>query len=52
MVLKDKDLTQINKEFAWLAAFRRLIVRYENHINRFVVFLELGFSTTTLRKCL
>jgi transposase len=42
----------VERTFAWLGCFRRLVVRYENHINMFVAFLELGIVMLTLRKCL
>jgi len=42
----------VERTFAWAGAFRRLVVRYENHTGMFVAFLELGFAIMTLRKCL
>ncbi len=42
----------VERTFAWLGAYSRLGVRYENHISIFVAFLELGFAMLTLRQCL
>ncbi|MCA1961611.1 MAG: transposase [Desulfomonile sp.] len=42
----------VERTFAWLGGFRRLVVRYEHHISMFVAFLGLAFAMVTLRKCL
>jgi transposase len=42
----------VERTFAWFGAFRRLVVRYENHINMFVAFLQLACVIITMRKCL
>ena len=33
-------------------AYRRIVVRYENHINMFIAFFQLACVMVTLRKCL
>jgi transposase len=40
----------VERTFAWLGNYRRLVVRYEHHINMFIAFLELGFVMVTLKK--
>ena len=42
----------VERTFAWMGTFRRLIIRYENHISMFVAFLQLAFAFITMRKCL
>ncbi len=42
----------VERTFARLRNVRRLVVRYENHINIFIAFLELGIAILVLKKCL
>jgi transposase len=42
----------VERTFAWMGSFRRLVVRYENHIDMFEAFLHLACIIITLRKCL
>ena len=42
----------VERTFAWLGNYRRLVVRYENHISMFLAFLELGIAMLVLKKCL
>ena len=42
----------VERTFSWITAFRRLVVRYENHIGMFVAFFQMACALITLRKCL
>jgi len=42
----------VERTFAWLGNYRRLVVRWENHISMFLAFLELGIAMLVLKKCL
>jgi transposase len=42
----------VERTFAWVGNYRRLVVRYENHISMFLAFLELGIAMLVLKKCL
>jgi transposase len=41
---------KIERLFAWLGNSRRLVVRYERHIDNFMGFLSLAFALVTLRR--
>jgi IS5 family transposase len=40
---------KIERLFAWLQNFRRLVVRYEYHLNNFLAMLQLGCIVIFLR---
>jgi transposase len=42
----------VEHTIGWLGDFRRLFVRYENHISMFVAFIEMTCVMITLKKCL
>ena len=42
---------KIERLFAWLQNFRRLVVRYEHDILNFLGFVHLGCSIILLRRC-
>lgn len=42
----------VERTFAWITSYRRIVVRYENHISMFVAFVQLACVMITLRKCL
>jgi transposase len=42
----------VERTFRWITSFRRLVVRYENHISMFVAFFQMSCAIATLRKCL
>ena len=42
----------VERTFSWITDFRRIVVRYENHISMFVAFFQLACIMITLRKCL
>jgi transposase len=42
----------VERTFSWLGTFRRLVVRYENHFNMFLAFIEMACIMITMRKCL
>jgi transposase len=42
----------IERTFSRITAFRRIVVRYENHIGMFIAFFQLACLMITLRKCL
>jgi transposase len=41
---------KVERLFAWLGNSRRLVVRYERHIDNFMGFLSLAFALLTLRR--
>jgi transposase len=41
---------KVERLFAWLGNSRRLVVRYEHHIDNFMGFLSLAFALVTLRR--
>ena len=43
---------KVERLFAWLGNFRRLVVRYEHKIENFVAFVKLGCIIILLRKYL
>ena len=43
---------KIERLFAWLQNFRRLVVRYEYHLDNFIAFLQLGCIVILLRRVL
>jgi transposase len=43
---------KVERLFAWLGAFRRLVVRYERHALNFLGFVQLGCMLILLRRCL
>jgi transposase len=43
---------KIERLFAWLHNFRRLVVRYEYHVENFLGFLQLGCAVILLRSIL
>ena len=40
---------KVERLFAWMKNFRRLVVRYEYHVDNFLAFVQLGFSIILLR---
>src|SRR5208283_3021518 len=42
----------VERTFSWITNYRRIVVRYENHINMFVAFFQLACVMVTLKKCL
>jgi transposase len=40
---------KVERLFAWLGNFRRLVVRYEHHVDNFMGFLSLALAVITLR---
>jgi transposase len=42
----------VERTFSWIGNYRRLVVRYEYHINMFVAFFQMACIMVTLRKCL
>ncbi len=40
---------KVERLFAWLQNYRRLVVRYEYHVENFLAFLQLGCSIILLR---
>ena len=43
---------RIERLFAWLQNFRRLVTRYEYHVENFLGFLQLGCAVILLRRIL
>ena len=43
---------KVERLFAWLGNFRRLVVRYEHKIENFLAFVKLGCIIILLRKYL
>ena len=43
---------KVERLFAWLGNFRRLVVRYEHRLENFVAFVKLGCIIILLRKYL
>lgn len=43
---------KIERLFAWLYNFRRLVVRYEYHVENYLGFLQLGCAVILLRHIL
>ena len=43
---------KVERLFAWLQNFRRLVVRYEYHLDNFIAFLQLGCIVILLRRVL
>ena len=43
---------KIERLFAWLQNFRRLVVRYEYHLQNFLAMVQLGCAVILLRKVL
>jgi len=41
---------KVERLFAWLGNSRRLVVRYEHHVENFMGFLSLAFALVTLRR--
>ena len=42
----------VERTFSWITDYRRIVVRYENHIGMFVAFFQLACIMITLKKCL
>jgi transposase len=40
---------KVERLFAWMQNFRRLVVRYEYHVENFLALVQLGFSIILLR---
>ena len=40
---------KVERLFAWMHNFRRLVVRYEYHVDNFLALVQLGFSIILLR---
>jgi transposase len=47
-----KKRWKIERLFAWLSNFRRLVVRYEYKVENFLGMVQLGCIIILLRKCL
>ena len=43
---------KVERLFAWLGNYRRLVVRYEHKLENFVAFVKLGCIMILLRRCL
>lgn len=43
---------KVERLFAWLQNFRRILVRYEYHADNFLGFVQLGCMIILLRRCL
>jgi transposase len=43
---------KMERLFAWLNKFRRLVVRYEYHVQNFLAFVHLGCALILLKRCL
>jgi len=43
---------KIERLFAWLQNFRRLVVRYEHHLNNFLAMIQLACIVILLRRIL
>jgi len=43
---------KVERLFAWLQNFRRILVRYEYHADNFLGFVQLGCIVILLRRCL
>jgi len=43
---------KIERMFAWLQNFRRILVRYEYHAENYLGFVQLGCMMILLRRCL
>ena len=42
---------KVERFFAWLQNFRKLVVRYERHVDNFAGFVKLGCIVILLRAC-
>jgi transposase len=42
----------VERTFAWIACFRRLVVRYEHHLSIYSAFFNLVCAMITLKKCM
>lgn len=42
----------VERTFGWITNFRRIVVRYDNHVNMFVAFFQLACVMTIVGKCL
>jgi transposase len=47
-----KHLWKIERLFAWMQNFHRILVRYEYHAENYLGFVQLGCMTILLRRCL
>jgi len=47
-----KHRWKVERLFAWLQNFRRILVRYEYHADNFLGFVQLGCIVILLRRCL
>src|SRR5918992_5115767 len=47
-----KHRWKVERLFAWLQNFRRILVRYEYHADNFLGFVQLGCMIILLRRCL
>jgi transposase len=41
---------KIERLFAWLSNFHRLVVRYDYHVENYLAFLQLGCAVILLRQ--
>jgi transposase len=48
----DEVFYVAERAFTWITNYRRVVVRYENHINLFVAFFRIACAMIALRKCL
>jgi transposase len=46
---RSKRRWKVERLFAWLQNFRRLVVRYERHVANFLAFIQLACSVILLR---
>ncbi len=42
----------VERTFGWITNFRRIVVRYDNHVTMFVAFFQLACIMTIVGKCL
>jgi len=46
-----KRRCKVARVFTWLGAFRKVVVRYERHVENFAGFVKLGWTIILLRAC-
>ena len=52
MLRRYKKRWKVERLFAWLQNFRRLVVRYEYHLKNFLAMIQLGCIVILLRRVL
>jgi transposase len=48
----DEVFYVAERAFTWITNYRRIVARYENHINIFAAFFRIARAMIALRKCL